>query len=225
MQRIFVLRHENHFFVLFSLFEEFSPFVAPICRKNFEDYFEDDEMFEDYLRCFPDETVESIIHRYEDVFEVYLGTAMHSDLACLKRVQDEKLCRAATRIFVDALINPILRRNNKKVRPQTTIDYIISIDSEEVMGVIDTRAGGCVIAESVGQCMKTLENLHAKAPCRLFGIVTDGVGYVFIILTIDGKFELKLDSRGEIVVTGIDTWDKACEVAGFFNFLLEGNER
>ena len=102
---------------------------------------------------------------------------------------------ATTRVFVDAVITPILQQNQMQVRLQVKIDkiqdnnstdptyftanYVIYNQSDDVIGIVEAKAGGCLATESVIDCMETLRHLQANASNRLFGVITDGAHYVF----------------------------------------------
>ena len=82
---------------------------------------------------------------------------------------------------------------NVKDLPNCIADYVVYNSEGEALGVIETKTGGKVKAESVIQCMLQLLALRTKAPHTLFGVVTDAVRYIFIVLTEDGTFEFERD--------------------------------
>ena len=78
-----------------------------------------------------------------------------------------------------------------QLSPNCIADYVIYSRDGDILGAIETKNGGCLKAESVIQCMLQLLALRRKASHTLFGVITDGVRYVFIVLTADGTFEFE----------------------------------
>ena len=108
-----------------------------------------------------------------------------------------------------------------KVLPNCITDYVVYNSEVEALGVIETKSGGRVKAESVIQCMLQLLALRTKAPHTLFGVVTDAVYYIFIVLTEDGTFGFE-EGNGYYDVR---TWSDLYKVACIFNTLLQRKER
>ena len=179
------------------------------------------------------QTLRNIMDKYMELAWVYLGVTTFHDLTW----DDKEICflhqlvtseyrEATSRVFVDALITPILGENNLQVRleeklypkdlPNCIADYVIYNDQGEALGVIETKTGGRVRSESVIQCMLQLLALRTKAPHTLFGIVTDAVRYVFIVLTEDGTFEFEWKQCYHDVVT----WRDLCIITGIVNTML-----
>ena len=110
--------------------------------------------------------------------------------------------------------------------PNSIADYVIYSRDGEILGAIETKNGGCLKAESVIQCMLQLLALRRKAPHTLFGIITDGVRYVFIVLTEDGTFEFEQDRAGRQGGSyDVNTWDDLRQIVGVFNWLLQRRQR
>ena len=91
----------------------------------------------------------------------------------------------------------------------------------EILGAIETKAGGWLKAESVIQCMLQLLALRRKAPHTLFGVVTDAVRYVFIVLTEDGTFTFERTGAAVGCYYDINSWEDLRTVAGILNALLQ----
>ena len=196
----------------------------------------------------PDDLFSSIQQRYLELAAVYLGAQvtqaleLGQEVAFLKELQNCQYAEATTRVFVDALITPILLRHGMQVRleeklykanrvwnptvPNSIADYVIYSRTGEILGAIETKAGGYLKAESVVQCMLQLLALRRKAPHTLFGVVADGVRYVFIVLTEDGTFEFQRDNDGQEGGSyDVNTWKDLRQIAGVFKLLLQRRER
>ena len=189
------------------------------------------------IRLIPENDFTAIRQRYLELAPVYLGvpTSGNQDASFLKELQKLDFHEPTTRLFVDALITPILRGNNMQVRleeklynykdgspimPNCIADYVIYNRDGEILGAIETKAGGYLKAQSVIQCMLQLLALRRKAPHTLSGVVTDAVRYVFIVLTAEGTF--KFERNGAAVgCYDINTCEDLRRVAGIFNALLQ----
>ena len=175
----------------------------------------------------------NIMDKYMELAWVYLGVPTSHDVALddkeiwfLLHLVASEYHEATSRVFVDALITPILGENDLQVRleeklyrrdlPNCIADYVVFNDQGEALGVIETKTGGKVRSESVIQCMLQLLALRTKAPHTLFGIVTDAVRYVFIALMEDGTFEFEQNQCYHDVVTGRDL----CIIAGIVNTMF-----
>ena len=111
-------------------------------------------------------------------------------------------------------------KDGSPIMPNCIADYVIYSRDGEILGAIETKAGGYLKAESVIQCMLQLLALRRKAPHTLFGVVTDAVRYVFIVLTTEGTF--KFERNGAAVgCYDINSWEDLRRVAGIFNALLQ----
>ena len=74
--------------------------------------------------------------------------------------------------------------------------------------------------------MLQLLALHRKAPQTLFGIVADGVRYVFIVLTEDGTSEFERESGvPEGGSYDVNTWGDLRQIIGVFSWLLKGRPK
>ena len=191
----------------------------------------------------PDGQFSSIQQRYLELASVYLGVQvtqeleLGQDVSFLKKLQNCDFREATTRLFIDALITPILRGNGMQARleeklyqtkdwnptvPNCIADYVIYSGSGDILGAIETKAGGSLNAESVIQCMLQLLALRRKAPRILFGVVTDGVQYMFIVLAEDGAFEFERDPGVRQARSyGVKTWGDLRQIVGVFTRLLE----
>ena len=192
----------------------------------------------------PDDLFSLIQQRYLELDCVYLeaqatqALELGQDVSFLRELQKCEFREATTRVFVDALITPILQRYRMQVRleeklykttkdwnltvPNCIADYVIYSRDGEILGAIETKTGGCLRAESVIQCMLQLLALRRKAPHTLFGVVTDAVQYVFIVLTEDGTFEFERGPDGHQGGSyHVSTWSDLREIVGVFNWLLQ----
>ena len=193
----------------------------------------------------PDDLFMKIQERYVELATVYLGMPvtqaleLGQDVSFLRAMQNYQFREATTRVFIDTLITPTLLPLGMQVRleeplykhkdkknstlPISKADYVIYSSDGKILGAIETKNGGYLTAESVIQCMLQLLALHRKAPHTLFGIITDGVRYVFIVLTKDGTFEFERESG---VTEGgsydVNTWGDLRLKVGVFNWLLKG---
>ena len=180
----------------------------------------------------------TIQQRYRELASVYLDvpTPCDEDVSFLKELKKLDFHEPTTRLFIDALITPILRGNNMQARleeklynykdgsptlPNCIADYVIYSQTGENFGAIETKAGGWLKADSVIQCMLQLLALRRKAPHTLFGVVTDAVRYVFIVLTEDGTFTFERTGAVVGCYYDINSWDDLRTVAGIFNALLQ----
>ena len=196
----------------------------------------------------PDDLFSAIQQRYLELARVYLGTQvtqaleLGQDVSFLRELQNCEFREATTRVFVDALIPPILLRYGMQVRleeklyktsrdwyptvPHCIADYVIYSRDGEILGAIETKNGGCLKAESVIQCMLQLLALRRKTSHTLFGVVTDAVRYVFIVLTDDGTFEFERDLDGHQGGSyDVNTWDDLRQIVGVLNWLLQRRQR
>ena len=167
---------------------------------------------------------------------------MKQEVPFFKKLQELEFDEATTRVFVDAVITPILQQNQMQVRLQVKIDkiqdinstdptfftanYVIYNQSDDVIGIIEAKAGGCLATESVIDCMETLHHLQAKASSnKLFGVITDGAHYVFVVLTTDGVFVLEpLGEAAGVVCHVVHTWWDLQTVTAIFNSLLQSEK-
>ena len=231
----------------------------------------------DFVEPYPtatlaDDTFLLIQKKYLELAVVYLGAQVkklpirpEQNVFFLKDLQNYRYREAATRVFVDALITPILLRHGMQVRlaeelykaedkkktlPNSIADYVIYSKTGKILGTIETKRGGALIGQSVIQCMLQLLASRRKAPHTLFGVVTDGARYVFIVLTQDGTFEFESDTIGQVGDTDgqdgdtdgqdgdtdgqdgcqgrsydINTWEDLRQILGVLNFLLQRGER
>ena len=194
----------------------------------------------------PDDLFSSIQQRYLELASVYLGVQMTQalelgqDVSFLKKLQHCNYYEVTTRIFIDALMTAVLRSHGVQVRvgeklydakedltlPKSIADYVMYSRTGKILGAIETKNGGHLKAESVIQCMLQLMALPRKAPHSLFGIVTDGVRYVFILFTKDGAFEFERESAGQEGRSyDINTWEDLRQIVGVFNLLLQRRQR
>ena len=196
----------------------------------------------------PDDLFSSIQQRYVELASVYLGAQVTQalepgqDVSFLRELQNCEFREATTRVFVDALITPILLRYGLQVRleeklyktnrdwnptvPNSIADYVIYSRDGEILGAIETKNGGCLKAESVIQCMLQLLALRRKAPHTLFGVVTDGGRYVFIVLTEEGTFEFEgCPGVPEGGCYDVNTWGDLRLIVGVLNWLLQRRQR
>ena len=188
----------------------------------------------------------SIQNRYRLLATVYLGAQVENlplrleqKVTFLKKLQICEYREATTRIFVDALTFEILQPKQMQVRleeklftdrdqtlPNSIADYVIYSKRGKILGAIETKDGGYLKAESVTQCMLQLLALRRKAEHPLFGVVTDAIRYVFIVLRKDGTFVFERDPRTLKPVTyDINTWRDLRKVVRVFNFLLQWRQR
>ena len=204
--------------------------------------------FENHSRDYVSmDTFRLIQKRCLELAPVYLGTSVSNDLNNIrqkvpffKKLQGLEFDEATTRVFVDAVITPILQQNQMQVRLQVkidkiqdnstdptyfTADYVIFNQSDDVIGIVEAKAGGCLATESVIDCMETLRHLQAKATHRLFGVITDGAHYVFVVLTTDGVFVLEpLGDAAGVDCREVDTWWDLQTVTAIFNSLLQSEK-
>ena len=118
-----------------------------------------------------------------------------------------------------------IQDNNSTDPTYFTANYVIYNQSDDVIGIVEAKAGGCLATESVIDCMETLRHLQAKASHRLFGVITDGAHYVFVVLTTDGVFVLEpLDDAAGVDCRVVDTWWDLQTVTGIFNSLLQSEK-
>ena len=226
--------------------ENLTPFIP---RKELRENFSRKKInFENHSRdYFSKDLSRSIQQRCLELAPVYLGTTvsnnleLRQDVPFFKQLQELEFRESTTKVFVDAVITPILRQNQMQVRLEEKIDkiqdrnssdptyfiadYVVYNQADDVIGIIETKAGGCLATESVIECMETLRHLRAKAPHKLFGVVTDGAHYVFVVLTTDGEFVLEpLGDAAGVVCHMVDTWWDLQTVTAIFNALL-GSEK
>ena len=196
----------------------------------------------------PDDLFSSIQQRYVELARVYLAAQvtqaldLGQDVSFLRELQKSDFREATTRVFVDALITPILLRYRMQVRleeklyktsrdwnptiPNCIADYVIYSRDGDILGAIETKNGGCLKAESVIQCMLQLLALRRKAPHTLFGVITDGVRYVFIVLTADGTFEFEWNLHCRQGGSyDVNTWSDLRQIVGVLNWLLQRRQR
>ena len=105
--------------------------------------------------------------------------------------------------------------------PNCIANYVIYSRDGDILGAIETKAGGWLKAGSVIQCMLQLLALRRKAPHTLFGVVTDAVRYVFIVITPDGTFIFERTGAAVGCYYDINSWENLRTVAGIFNALLQ----
>ena len=192
----------------------------------------------DTIKYIPPNDFTAIQQRYRELASVYLDTPSpcDEDVSFLKELQKLDFHEPTTRLFIDALITPILRGNSMRVRleeklynykdgsptlPNCIADYVIYSRDGDILGAIEAKAGGYLKAESVIQCMLQLLALSRKMPHTLFGVVTDAVRYVFIILTADGTFTFERTGAAVGCYNDINSWEDLRTVAGIFNALLQ----
>ena len=177
---------------------------------------------------------------------MYLGVQVRQTLELRKRVSflnDLQNCEyreATTRIFVGALNNPLLLRYNMQVRleeklnqtdknwnlPNCIADYVIYSREGEILGAIETKAGGHLKRESVIQCMLQLLALRRKVPHTLIGVLTDAVNYVFILLKRDGTFWFERDPEKPTRVSYVfNTWEDLWRIFRVFKLLLQSGQQ
>ena len=182
------------------------------------------------------DTFRSIQINYLQLASVYLdGTVSPAlewdqELSFLKQHLFSEYREATSRVFIDALITPILRENNLQVRleeklyvkdlPNCIADYVVYNGNGEALGVIETKTGGKVKAESVIQCMLQLLALRTKAPHTIFGVVTDAVRYIFVVLTDEGRFEFEKKGYRDV-----KTWQNLYKISCIFNTFLQMRQR
>ena len=135
------------------------------------------------------DTFRYIQMKYLQLASVYLGTdalAWDQDLSFLQKLLLSAYCEAVSRVFIDTFITPILSENKMQVRleekfytkdlPNCIPDYVVYDNNGEVRGVIETKAGRNLKAESIIQCMLQLLVLRrTKATHMLFGVITNAV--------------------------------------------------
>ena len=192
----------------------------------------------DTIKYIPANDFMAIQYRYRELASVYLDTYLScdEDVSFLKELQKLDFHEPTTRLFIDALITPILRGNSMRARleeklynykdgtpslPNCIADYVIYSRDGKILGAIETKAGGYLKAESVIQCMLQLLALRRKAPHTLFGVVTDAVRYVFIVLTEDGTFTFERNGAAIGCYYDINSWEDLRTVAGILNDLLQ----
>ena len=184
----------------------------------------------------------SIQQRYLELAAVYLGVQVMETLELGRRVfflEDMQNCEyreATTGVFVKALITPILLRYNMQVRleeklytddslPKCIADYVIYSRTGEILGAIETKSGERLKAQSVIQCMLQLLALRRKAPHPLFGVVTDSIRYVFIVLRRDGTFVFEHDPEKPARVNYVfNTWEDLWRIFRVFKLLLVSSQ-
>ena len=190
------------------------------------------------IKYIPTTDFAAIQQRYRELASVYLDvpTPCNEDVSFLKELQKQDFHETTTRLFIDALITPILRGNSMRARleekqynykdgsptlPNCIADYVIYNRDWDILGAIETKAGGWLKAKSVIQCMLQLLALRRKASNSLFGVVTDAVRYVFIVLTADGSFTFERTGAAVGCYYDINSWEDLATVAGIFNALLQ----
>ena len=138
--------------------------------------------------------------------------------------------------FVMAILSPLLLRKEIHLGLQETINIpglptckcdIIIFDVEGIpIGVIETKAGGKLIQNSVVQCMLQLVAIHAlHGRYDLFGIVTDGGKFVFITLTRCGDFLVNVEGSTQLKIHTWNTLDELRNICSVVNGLLNVVQR
>ena len=161
---------------------------------------------------------------------------------------------ATVRLFIDALLKPIKQQNDLKVLVEEPLEKVTNDedDSEQKMnkpdylifykdmplGMIEAKNGRYIIRRSITQCMKQLLALHKKKQelsrrnGPLFGVVTDALHYIFIILTQDKRFVFEREYYGqtpqevepiigEIKVHTANTWEDLDDITVTINGLCQ----
>ena len=166
----------------------------------------------------------AIQERYLEIAKLYLDIPVSNDLdlnqeiSFLKKRQNLQFCEAK-RFFVHELITPCILENDMKIRKDAIADYVVCNQSDDVIAIIKIQPGSSLTTESVIDFMEKLPNVHHRAPDYLFGMITDGFHYLFIVLTNDGIFELQC--KGNTVhCHQLDKWLNLKTVTVIFNSLL-----
>ena len=219
-------------------FEEYERYLKSRFVESYKTKLEQPSHHHYSIRFITDDIFSGIQQTYLQLAPVYLGVSVSDvlelgqELSFLQQLVSSEYREAASRVFLDALITPILLENRMQVRleeklyvkdlPNCIADYVVYNSKGEALGVIETKTGRKVKAESVIQCMLQLLALRTKAPHTLFGVVTDAVRYIFIVLTEDGTFEFE---RWDPGYYDIITWNDLREVASIFNWMLLRKQR
>ena len=178
---------------------------------------------------------------YKKLATVYLGAAdsTHKSvpedrIPFLALLRDHTFGEATSRVFIDALLLPILHKNSCKVRleeklyidglPYCIADYVVYNKDDEILGVVEAKAVGSFTSVSVIQCMLQLLALRAKVAHKLFSIVTDGICYLCLTLTPDGFFEFER-SRTHNGTYVLERWSDLRQVAAMINRALNIRDR
>ena len=163
--------------------------------------------------------------RYLEIAKLYLDIPVSNDLVhneeipFLKKRQNPQFCEAK-RFFVHELITPYILENDMKVRKEAIADYVVCNQSDDVIAIIKIQSDSSLTTGSVIDFMEKLPNVHHRAPDCLFGMITDGFHYLFIVLTKDGIFGLQPQGDVGIHCHQLDTWLDLRTVIAIFNSLL-----
>ena len=127
----------------------------------------------------------------------------------LERYQQElgqnKYHEPFSRILMDVVVITLSKQYKLIVRfeemlsvegfPTSRPNYVIYTQDCLILGCIEAKAVGHVTKDSIVQCILQLFSLHTKAKGSLFGIVTDGFDFIFIVLKKDGTLHLESESQ------------------------------
>ena len=187
-------------------------------------------MLEDPLTCFSE-----IQNRYLEIAQEHCKRDLQQSegiffLNELLKPQYNK-ATSLTRDFVKEFITPIVLKNHMEVRKEAIGDYVVYNKSDDVLGIVEAKAGRCLTTASVIECMETLSHLRKKVPGSLFGVTTDAVHYVFVVLTTDGVFWLEHQNNLQhqnnvegVLCHEVNTWHDLHTMAAIFNSLLQTEE-
>ena len=196
----------------------------------------------DHTKSISPENIKRIQERYLQLTSVNLGipdvplsvdeaSELGVEVSFLQMLLIGEYGKGTSRAFIEALMTPILCKNFTQLQqeeklyveglPNSVADYVMYQYSWPI-GIVAAKTGGTLKADSVIQCMLQLLALRTKAPQTLFGVVSDGFRFVFLLLTKDGRFLFEQDQSGcQDGYYDINTWEDLHTVVSIFNGLLQ----
>ena len=182
-------------------------------------------------------------NNWETIHDSFLQVGLNyiTPFDLLRKLFDFTHSEATVRRLINEILNPIMKQNGLIYHDNPPVpgdgagsrrpDYLIQDENNgKVHGVIEAKAAGRLVRESITQCMQYLLDLHAEERSTresrpLFGVVTDSLHFIFIKLHSDGQFAFEEDNLGQIKVHTANTWADLNEIAATINGLCQLRKR
>ena len=173
-----------------------------------------------------DEMFEAITDSFTNLGEVFKDDDTET---ILKLLSTKSHNEHMTRVFIDALIIPIVQENDMILRledsmninglPTARSDYTIYTPYGKPLGCIETKSN--IERKSVVQGILQLLSLREKAKNTLFNIITDAYHYIFILYNQYGTLQVQVNKNGGCKVHVTDDINGVKEMAKIINALLK----
>lgn len=176
------------------------------------------------------ETLDEICGRVDLAIKVICGR--HGTVGDLDELQCQpNSTECNTRMIIDAILQPLCVYKGLTLRSEQTIksthlptcrfDYIMYLEVDQPIGVIEAKRQGCLKSDSVAQLIVKLLLLSSKNPNWFyFGILSDAYQFIFAGVSKQ-KVMFFQTKENQLEITPIKSDDDVRSIAGKISWLID----